>query len=206
MTTEARPDIDVGALARSLPPGTIGLSTIDGKLGGLVRLGQRFLGADPGNAKWTHTFLVGDGDEVFQAMPAGAERATLGEYLEDIRDGDEVMFVWSAGMSADQGHRAVVAAQALVARHVGYSFLTYVYLFASRLRAWPFAGWLRRRVADTGDMICSQFVDYCLRRAGVDAFPDRGSQDVTPADFAELARAGKLATIAVFQQGGFNDW
>lgn len=198
MTAEARPDVDVGALARSLPPGTIGLSTIDGKLGGFVRLGQRFLGEPDARAKWSHSFLVGEGDDVFQAMPGGAERATLGEYLEEVRDGDEVMFLWPAGMSPDRGHRAVVAAEALVARHVGYSFLTFVYLFAARLRS-PLAGWLRRRVEDTGDMICSQFVDYALRRAGVDLFPDRGDQDVVPADFAGLAEVGRLDVLARFE-------
>lgn len=186
-------------LARSLPPGTVGLSTIEGHVGAFVKFGQRFMGAPAADAKWSHVFLVGHGDDVFQAMPNGAEKASLAEYLAETAAGDEIAFIHIPASEA-QGARAVETAERLAAARVGYSFATYVYLFLRRLRV-PLNGWLRRRIARTDRLICSQLVDLCLTEAGVSVFDDcRARQDVIPADFAGLMHADPdVVTVARFE-------
>lgn len=190
---------DAAGLAASLPPGTIGLSTIEGHVGAFVKFGQWFMGASKRDAKWSHTFLVGSGDDVFQAMPGGAEKASLVAYLAEIEAGDEVAFI-RVPMTDEQAAAAVRVAEDLAARRVGYSFATYFYLFLRRIRC-PFNGFLRQRIARTDQLICSQLVDLCLTEAGARVFIDgRARQDVIPADFGELMNTDPdIKTLARFE-------
>lgn len=170
----------------TLRPGMVGVSTIDGRVGAFVKFGQWFMGATRQDARWSHVFLVGYGDTVYEAMPAGMQRNTLSAYLADLDSGDEVMFL-DPPVTDQQRAATLVLAQDLVDRRVGYSFVSYAYLFLRRCGVRT--AWLRDRIGDIGNMMCSQTVDYVLSAAGVDVFRDgRAWQDVIPADFAVLAR------------------
>lgn len=198
MKYQPRPGFDADALARSIPSGSVGMSTIEGHVGAFVKFGQRFLGKKRRDAKWSHVFLVGEGDKVYQAMPGGAEIASLAEYLAETAAGDEIAFLAFARTTLE-GQEAVRVAEDLAARRVGYSFWTYFYLFLKRLHA-PFHRRLGRAIARTDQLICSQLVDHCLTQAGVRVFDDgRASLDVIPADFAELMNTDRATVIARFE-------
>lgn len=169
----------------TLLPGTIGISTIDGRVGAFVKFGQWFYGAGK-DSVWSHSFLVGEGDSVYQAMPNGMEKATLSGYLDELESGDQVMFI-HVPLTATQRINAVDIAEGMVARKVGYSFVSYLYLVLRRLGVRT--KWLRNRIADSGQLICSQAVDQQLTLAGWTVFNDgRASQDVVPADYVKLVR------------------
>ncbi|MBC3841485.1 hypothetical protein GXW82_17935 [Streptacidiphilus sp. 4-A2] len=150
---------------------------ISGDVGGLIRFGQ-WLNGD-GFANFEHAFIsVGDG-QLVEAQPGGARLAPLTEY-----DGRQAE--WSTGRQALTGEqRAALVAAAH--RYVGvpYSFLDYGSLALARLRLRP--GFVKRYVADTRHMICSQLVDQCYQDAGIHLFRDgRIPGDVTPADLHRL--------------------
>lgn len=153
-------------------PGTVGLSRIGGATGAAIWVGQLLIGD---GAPVTHAFVVVSDTEVVQAMPGGAEIAPLADYLD--RAG--VWFTRSYPLSGSQRAGIVDAARTLVG--TPYSFADYLSLAAHRFRI-P-APHLRRYIADSGHMICSQLVDECYLRAGVHLFADgRWPGDVTPGD------------------------
>jgi hypothetical protein len=53
-----------------------------------------------------------------------------------------------------------------------YAWLDYGALAAHRLRLHPADNMLRKRIASTGHMICSQYIDQCLLKAGYHLFTD----------------------------------
>lgn len=160
---------------------------MQGQTGFLIKLGQ-WLNGD-GWRKVQHAgILVEDGYTV-EAMPGGAILGSISVYRpEDI--------VWSSdldivGVGPDydgpitdaERVRIVQAAE----RYLGvpYSFLDYLGLALARFGLRP--RWLKRYIASTGHMICSQLVDQCYQDAGVQLFRDgRIPGDVTPADLYNL--------------------
>lgn len=154
-------------------PGTIGLCKIDGWVGRGIVLGQALSGDASG---WSHAFLVVDGLKVIQAMPGGAEWASLDWYMQP---GHAVFLPGWPDLSDTQ--RAFIPEVAAKLIGTPYSFLDYASLAALALQIpVPFT---RRRVESSGHMICSQLVDEVFRRVGVQLFDDgRLPQDVTPGD------------------------
>ncbi|GAA2817092.1 hypothetical protein GCM10010441_47090 [Kitasatospora paracochleata] len=162
------------------PPlaGDFAVVRMDGHVGRLIRFGQ-WLNGD-GFADYEHAFVyLGDG-ELVEAQPGGAELRPLSVY-----DGRPML--WSTGhypLTAGQRDEIVAAAR----RYIGvpYSFTDYAALAAARFHL-PVGFVLRRYVADTRHMICSQLVDQCYQDAGVRLFDDgRWPGYVTPADLAKL--------------------
>ncbi|MGW4803060.1 hypothetical protein [Kitasatospora sp. NPDC004272] len=150
-------------------PGDIGLTSIAGAVGRLVRIGQ-WLNGD-GFGAWEHAFLVLPGGRLIEAMPGGARIVPLDTY--DQRD---VLFM--APLLTDQQRQDICTAAAAY-EGVPYSFLDYLALATHRLRL-PAPG-LHAYVASTRHMICSQLVDQAYRDAGVHLFDDdRWSGYVTP--------------------------
>ncbi|WP_051055272.1 MULTISPECIES: hypothetical protein [Kitasatospora] len=149
-----------------------------GSSGRLIRIGQ-FLNGD-GFADYEHAFVcVGDG-QLVEAQPGGAVLRPLSEY-----DGRPAL--WSTGrIPLTDEQRAAVAAAARSCLGTPYSFADYLALAAVRLHL-PGGAPLRRFVASTKHMICSQLVDQCYQDAGVHLFTDhRWPGYVTPADLARL--------------------
>lgn len=161
---------EVALIQNSPQPGDIGLTSITGIVGHLIRLGQ-FLNGD-GFSHYEHAFIVLEDGMLIEAMPGGAQIVPLSEY--DDRD---VLYVSPAGLTDSDRKRICDAARAF--EGVEYSFVDYGAIAAHRLHL-PIPG-LREFVADTGHMICSQLVDRAYEEAGVKVFSDsRWDGYVTP--------------------------
>ncbi|TSB20901.1 hypothetical protein OG422_29950 [Streptomyces sp. NBC_01525] len=151
-------------------PGDIGLTQINGTVGRLIRFGQWLNGN--GFADYQHAFLVLPGDRLIEAEPGGARVAPLDSYA-----GADVVYVCPSGLADADRDRICAASSAY--EGVPYSFLDYLAIATHRLRM-PVPG-LRRYVAATGHMICSQLVDQCYQDGGVRLFDDgRWPGYVTP--------------------------
>jgi hypothetical protein len=152
-------------------PATIGLTNV-GPVGRLIQLGEWCYG--DGYTPYEHAFLVLPNDQLIEAQPGGAVIRPLSDYA-----GRDVTYVVPGGLADDQ--RAAVCAEALKYIGVGYSAAEYFALAAHRFHLpVPF---LRRYIASSHRMICSQLVDQCYADAGVPLFSDlRWPGYVTPAD------------------------
>lgn len=167
------------------------LVPMPGRVGLLIRVGQ-WLNGD-GWRKVQHAGIyLGHGLTV-EAMPGGAILGRIDKY-------DPESVVWSSGarypldkgtlgdglddgLNAEERELIVIAARKYF--NVPYSFLDYLGLALARFGLRP--AWLKRYIASTGHMICSQLVDQCYLEAGVHLFSDgRIPGDVTPADLYNL--------------------
>lgn len=163
-------------------PGRIGLTKIHGAAGKGIRVGQFLNGS--GFEDYEHAFLdLGDGT-LIQAEPGGAQIRSLDIYPE----GD---VYWCDGIysTVSTAKRLEIASHARTMEHVPYSFLDYFALFTHRLHI-PAPG-LRRYIASSGHLICSQLVDRAYMLSCVHLFQNRWEGYVTPGD---LYRLDKLQT------------
>lgn len=156
--------------------GDIGLTIVEGAPGRLIRVGQLLNG--DGYSTFEHAFVVvgvdGAVPHVVQAQPGGAA-------LEPLRcDPSKTIY-----LRCPEGSRAATAAAAESYIGVGYSWLDYFALAAHRIHL-P-APLLRRYIASTGHMICSQLADRAAADAGWHLFDDaRWEGYVTPGALREL--------------------
>ena len=168
-----------------LLPGDVGLSTIGGRVGALVSIGQAVIGD---GCRYTHARIVLDtfgraGVTYLEAMPGGARIASV-----HAPDG-----AWYR-LPLDGRQRQVLSAYGPGLAGTPYGFSDYLALalhhVAPRARL---TARVRRYVQHNGRMICSQLVDEVLRRAGYHLFTDgRMPHDVTPGDlFYALTDQGK---------------
>lgn len=158
-------------------PGDFFVVSIKGRIGQVIHTAEELNG--DGSADFEHAAVYIGGGFIVEAQPGGAIKTSLSKY-----DGRAI--VWSSGvipLDATQRSRVVTAAL----RYLGtpYSFLDYLGLLLARFGLRP--RWLKRYIASTGHMICSQLVDQCYQDAGVQLFADgRIPGDVTPADLYNL--------------------
>jgi uncharacterized protein YycO len=151
------------------------VTTIDGFTGKCVWLGQALIGS---RSPYTHAFVVVGEDLLIQAEPGGAKFYTFEEQLT----GRKVAF---SSLPLTDEQRNEVAWQAIQMHGTPYSFLDYLAIGLTRAH-FP-SKRLRKYVADSGHMICSQFADEAHRRAGVELFADaREPGSVVPGDLAHL--------------------
>jgi hypothetical protein len=172
-----------------LLPGDVGFTRIGGKLGWWITLGQLLTGDAN---KFTHTFLVLDNGEVAEAMPSGARIQPLNR-----KYASEVAYV-KTKLTDEQRSQLVREVREALARPGGikYSFADYLAIALVRLGIKPAR--LKAYVANSGRMICSQFVDYFQCRVGFHIFNDgRLSQDVTPGGLFFEMLEHDLKTIVV---------
>lgn len=160
-------------------PGDFGLCRISGPVGILIRVGQWLNGS--GFADYEHAFIYTGAGRIIEAAPGGALETDLAEYADRP-------IVWSTDrlpLTGEQRTTIVAAARSYIG--VPYSFADYLSVALARFHLrLPF---VRRYVASTGHMICSQLVDQCYQDAGVHLFADgRWPGDVTPADLGGLIR------------------
>jgi uncharacterized protein YycO len=153
-------------------PGDIGLSSSTGPIGKFIRAAQALIGD---YSFVTHAFIVLPGGELIEAMPKGASFATVDKYPNAIYS--------RFPLTHDQ--RMAICEEAIRMHGTPYSFLDYLALGATHFNIYPEP--IRRRVVNSGKMICSQLAAEAYRRAGVDLFPDnRLPMDVTPGDLSRL--------------------
>lgn len=144
-------------------------------IGRLIRIGEWFNG--DGFSQYSHAGVLLDDDTILEAEPGGARIRPMTEYPADL-------LVWST-WDLTPGQRASIVGAARGLLGVPYSFADYAALAVRRLHL-PFPG-LRRYIASSGHMICSQLTDEVYRRAGLHMFRDnRWPGDVTPADLAAV--------------------
>jgi hypothetical protein len=152
-------------------PGDIGLVSIAGNVGRLIRLGQWLLG--DGYRNYEHSFVAVDADNIVEAETGGAVLVPL-HY-------DAVLWL---RCPPEYGLAVACAARRMVG--TPYSFADYFALAAVRLHL-P-SKRLRRYVTDSGHEICSQLADAAASRGGWHLFTDgRLPQAVTPGDLTALA-------------------
>jgi hypothetical protein len=152
-------------------PGDFGLTRIPGYAGFAARIGI-FCNGD-GWHNYQHAFLVLEDDQLLEAMPGGARiRALIDPDIANATYSD-----WP--LTDDQ--RAAISRVGRELEGTPYSIVDYVSLTLVRLRIRPPV--LKRYVANTGHMICSQLIDEVYLRAGLHMFNDgRVASDVTPGD------------------------
>lgn len=160
-------------------PGQFGLSRIGGWTGIMVTLGQWLIGD---LSRYSHAFIVLDNGQVAEAMPGGLQINPLSRY-----DHKDVVY---SDIPLTDDQRATIIATARGLKGRPYSYLEYLYLGLSHFRKCP--KWIKRKVASSGNLICSQAVDYCYNAAGVRLFTDgRLPHDVTPGDLCRLLFADR---------------
>lgn len=152
-------------------PGDFGLSKTQGHLGIALSFLQFIIGYP---SPWTHAFIVLDDETILEAQPGGAQINPLSKYL------GKAIF---SNITLTDEQRANIVDIARQLKGTPYSFLDYFALGLERLNIKP--TWLSEHIADKGNMICSQLVDYVYKKAGVHLFNDnRESQNVVPGDLA----------------------
>lgn len=163
-----------------LLPGDVGFSTIGGRTGLLVAIGQAVIGDA---CRYTHAWVAVGPSTILEAMPAGAR---LRSVRTELGDGP----VYRLDLDAVQRDRL-----ALARRLAGtpYSFADYLAMSLHHVAPdLAITKRVRRYVTDSGHMICSQLVDHALTNAGYHLFDDgRLPQDVTPGDlYYEVSARG----------------
>lgn len=161
-------------------PGDFGLVAIQGTAGKLIRVGQWLAG--DGFEPFEHVFVyVGDG-QIVEAQPGGAVLSSVARY-------DSRVVRWSTDLIVPgDGDQIAQVARGFVG--VPYSAADYFAIAAHRLHLWPADVMLKRYVASTRHMICSQLVDAAWRLAGEQLFADRRwAGYVTPGALSELLNA-----------------
>lgn len=170
-----------------LRPGDVGLSTIGGRVGALVSIGQAVIGD---GCRYTHARVVVEtyskgGFTYLEAMPSGAR-------IVYVAPGEVPAGVWyRLPLDPEQEKDTRVHGYALVGTPYGFS--DYLALALHHLAPHsPLTRGVRRYVSGNGRMICSQLVDHLLCKAGYHLFTDgRLPQDVTPGDlFYALTEQG----------------
>ena len=160
--------------------GDIGLVDIRGRVGTAIRVGQWMVG--DGWSRYQHAFVyVGDG-HVVEAMPQGARRASLDQYVG--RDVGWLRCPTQLG--------AAVAEAAIGFIGVPYSFVDYGAIALRRFRI-PTPR-LRAYVETSRRLICSQLCDRAAEIGGWKLFDDgRWHGYVTPGSLHSLYRAQQSA-------------
>lgn len=154
---------------KQIKPGDIGLTRIGGVLGFFVSLGQHLAGD---SSRYTHAYIVLDDKTVIAAQPSGAR-------IDKLSDYDNKSVYLQRDLTDEQ--RATIVSEARALEGLPYSFLDYLAIALARFGIKP--KWLRKYIANTGHMICSQLCDEIYRKAGIHLFNDgRLPQEVTPGD------------------------
>lgn len=157
-------------------PGDFGLVAIQGAAGKLIEVGQWFAG--DGFEPFEHAFLYVGNGQIVEAQPGGAKLSPADKY-------DSRVVRWSTGLIVPKdGEKIADMGRFFVG--VPYSAADYFAIATHRLHLWPSDVLLKRYVASTKRLICSQLVDAAWRGAGEPLFPHEWAGYVTPGSLAEL--------------------
>lgn len=157
-------------------PGDIGLTSIHGDIGRLIRIGEWANG--DGFGRFEHAFIVLPDSKLIEADPGGAAIRPLNTHAAAA-----TIYVHPAGLTDRQ--RQAICDAALKYEDVPYSFLDYAALAAHRFHL-PVPG-LRSYIQSTGHQICSQLCDRAYLDGGVHLFTDKRWEGfVTPMAIYDL--------------------
>lgn len=167
-------------------PGAIGVVPVAGVGGFGIQLGELIIDRRDGAQ---HAFVLLDDDTVLEAEPKGARVSPLAHCARPI--------AWIDPPLSD-ATRAVVVRTARGFVGCGYNWWSYLWLALCRFGLRP--GWLRKRVADPGNNMCSQLCDLIWQDAAAALAPsdpdvkllhlfddNRLPGNVTPGDLAWIA-------------------
>lgn len=167
-------------------PGAIGLSPIHGIGGFGIQLGELILDR---RDSAQHAFILLDDGTVLEAEPKGARIAPLAHCAKPI--------AWIDPPLSDATRAAIVR---IARSHVGcgYSWWAYAWLALEKFGLRP--AWVKRKVDNPGNAMCSQLVDRIWREAAKELAPSDPDQrllhlfadgrdpgTVTPGDLAWIA-------------------
>jgi hypothetical protein len=179
--------MDTQAPAVEPPLGSVGLTTIHGDVGWLIRLGQWLARVTWKFWTWRtlwktaqneHAVIYIGGGKIIEAEsgPAGARLADLSEY-------DDRPVLW---LHCPDQYGPAVAHSARLLQGTRYSAADYFALAAHRFHL-PVPG-LRAFIEASGHAMCSQLADMAAQLGGWQIFGDgRWRGYVMPFDLAELA-------------------
>jgi hypothetical protein len=191
----------VTAVETRYPAGAFFLTKISGRTGWWVGLMQA-AGGIP--SRWTHAGIIGEGGRTYEAGPGGVFIGRVDDLQRKPHIVCDIPLQQMAlnpdvpdGQPRDAWRRELgrrIAANAAEHLGTGYSFLDYLavaLLHVEKLLTgrptgqsrWRITAWVRKRVQDSGHMICSAFVDHVFTHMAYELFDDgRLPGDVTPAD------------------------
>ena len=169
-------------------PGDFELVPVGGESGKLIRFGQWLNGEGFSDIEHARLYL-GDG-KCIQAQPGGAD---IVEY-DPNDDG-----VWSTDIiELTDEQRWLICMAGRRFEGVGYSVMDYFALAAYRLKFGLLIPGLRKYVASSKHVICSQLVDKAYQEGGVQLFDDkRWNGYVTPASLLNLLKKLSKKVIIV---------
>lgn len=150
-------------------PGDIGLTGSKSLTGRIVKAAQALI---DDHSFVTHTFIVLYDGWIIEAQPGGATFSRLDKYPDAV----------FSRYNLTDDKRTDIVVEAIKMHGTPYSFLDYLAIGLSHWRMCPKS--ILNRVESSGHMICSQLCTEAYRRAGVDIFPERLPQDVTPVKLA----------------------
>ena len=157
-------------------PGDIGLSYGNAKFSRFVRFAQALIGDW---AIYSHAFIyLGDGF-IIESLPDGATINPLSNY-----EPENVIF---SQFRLSKEQRIRICEEAIRLEGTPYSKLDFVAIGLEHYckNCW-LPRWLKKRVTNSGKMICSQLVAESYRRAGIELEPGMDPQGLTPGDLSRI--------------------
>ena len=154
-------------------PGDIGLTGSKTLTGRVVKAAQALI---DDHSYVTHTFIVLYDGYIIEAQPGGATFDRLDKYPDATFSRFD--------LTDDQ--RQDICVEAIKMHGTPYSWLDYLALGLTHWRIAP--SWVRKRVASSGHMICSQLCVEAYHRAGL-TIPGNGynhPMDITPVKLGNL--------------------
>lgn len=152
-------------------PGDFGVTETSGFGSWVIRVVTR--------SKYNHAFVVVGAGQCIEGEPGGARYNKLANYPHAVYS--------SLPLTGPQ--RAAIVAWATAHLGTPYSWLDDLEIGLVDLFGWA-PKWMRKRLASTSTLMCSQFVDAAYTAAGVPLFKDgRPAGGVSPGDLAKLIDA-----------------
>jgi cell wall-associated NlpC family hydrolase len=132
-------------------------------------------------SKVNHAGIYIGANQVIEAQPGGAKRSPASHYAHAT---------WSHyPLTPEQ--RGNIGLAAISLEGTPYGFLDIVALAYAKILGRACPKFIRKWVERSDRLICSQLVDLCYQRAGIQLFADgRPNEDVTPGDLYDLIVEG----------------
>ena len=152
-------------------PGDFAVVATRSRIGWLIRLVTR--------SPYNHAFVYLGGGRIVEAESPGAVISPLVDY-----DGRPVL--WS-NLTLTDTQRAAIVTQARAVVGIPYSWVDDACIALTAIFGVHVPRWVRRRLASTRHLMCSQLVDVCYQAAGIDLVPSKPLPgDVSPGDLADV--------------------
>ena len=148
-------------------PGDYGVVKTNGFFGWLIRLGTF--------SRWNHCFIYIDKDFIIGADPTGVKKSPLSNY-KDV--------AWNQHENLTQAQRKIIVSAAIDTIGKPYNFFTIAVLVFRILGLKVLANLpLIKRLSSKNGFICSELVEECYSKAGINLV-DKPDYLVVPGDLA----------------------